>query len=346
MLVTDLTFWAIKMTLSATVSISWVNTVIAAAQKLGVERHLLLQTAGINSAELAAERWPIDHITRLWRAAERCTGDPGFGLKAGAQVGPASLNVVSFLLQSSSSVREAFTHLQKYQRLISDGGRFQLLSGQQQTWLVYHPCQGELAFSPHQIEAVLAAVIRFISWLTQAPATPRSVQFTHTQLGPMDGYQAIFSCPIIFEQAFNGVLFDNVLLDQTLPQADQQLTHLHEQHAAAQLSVISNDVMKNLPQWIIKQCTHSAKTRAQVARDLDVSSRTLTRRLSAQNTSYERLRDGAKKQLALELIKQPTRSLADIAQTLGYAELSPFYRAFKRWTGQTPARWRKQQTQK
>jgi AraC-like DNA-binding protein len=68
--------------------------------------------------------------------------------------------------------------------------------------------------------------------------------------------------------------------------------------------------------------------------------------LSAQNTSYERLRDGAKKQLALELIKQPTRSLADIAQTLGYAELSPFYRAFKRWTGQTPARWRKQQTQK
>ena len=85
------------MTLEATVSISWVNTVLAAAQQQGVPRELLLAQAGIAAEGVAAERWPIDHITRLWRAAARLTQDAGFGLKAGALVGPASFNVVGFI---------------------------------------------------------------------------------------------------------------------------------------------------------------------------------------------------------------------------------------------------------
>ena len=56
------------MTLQATVSMSWVNTVLAAAQRQGVERAQVLAVAGIAPEELQAERWPIDHITRLWRA--------------------------------------------------------------------------------------------------------------------------------------------------------------------------------------------------------------------------------------------------------------------------------------
>ena len=79
------------MTLQATVSISWVNTVLAAAQQQGVAPDLLLTQAGIAVDELDAERWPIDHITRLWRAAAQRTQDAGFGLKAGAGVGPISL---------------------------------------------------------------------------------------------------------------------------------------------------------------------------------------------------------------------------------------------------------------
>ena len=106
------------MTLQATVSMSWVNTVLAAAQRQGVERAQVLAVAGIALEELQAERWPIDHITRLWRAAAQCTQDASFGLRAGAVVGPASFNVVSFLLQSAPSLRAAIALVQQYQRLI------------------------------------------------------------------------------------------------------------------------------------------------------------------------------------------------------------------------------------
>ena len=81
------------MTLQASVSMSWVNTVLAAAERAGVARERLLAQAGIAPVELVHERWPIDHITRLWRAAVHCTQDPGFGLKVGAQVGFNSMGI-------------------------------------------------------------------------------------------------------------------------------------------------------------------------------------------------------------------------------------------------------------
>ena len=93
------------MTAEATVSVSWVQTVLAEAHRQGVPDHALLAAAGIRGNALALDRWPIDDITRLWRAAIRLTQDPGFGLKAGSFVGPASLNVVGFIVQSAATLR-------------------------------------------------------------------------------------------------------------------------------------------------------------------------------------------------------------------------------------------------
>ena len=176
----------------------WVCTVLAAAQRQGVTREALLARAGIDAQELAAERWPIDHITRLWHAAVQATQDPGFGLRAGAAVGPASFNVVGYLLQSAPTLRQAIALVQQYQRLISDGGRFQTIAGPDACWVVYHPRQGTLAFSPHQIEAVLAAVAVFARWVTGTALRPLAVQFSQPRLGPLALYREVFQCPVSF----------------------------------------------------------------------------------------------------------------------------------------------------
>ena len=184
------------MILQATVSIGWVNTVLAAAHRQGVSREALLAQAGLGMDALAAERWPIDDITRLWRAAAHCTQDAGFGLKAGAGVGPASFEVVSDLLESASSLRQALALVQQYQRLISDGGRFQTIAGADACWVVYHPHQGTLAFSPHQIEAVLAATVVFARRVTGSALQPQAVQFSQARIGPLAGYRELFRCPV------------------------------------------------------------------------------------------------------------------------------------------------------
>ncbi|MBY0466262.1 MAG: AraC family transcriptional regulator, partial [Burkholderiales bacterium] len=330
------------MTLQATVSMSWVNTVLGAAQRQGLERAPLLAAAGLALADLHLQRWPIDHITRLWRAAAALTGDPGFGLKAGALVGPASFNVVSYILQSSPTLREAFSVVQQFQRLISDGGRFQILAGESASWIVYHPRQGELAFSPHQLEAVLAAVVNFSRWVSDSTVSPLRVQFSQSAIGPLAGYRAAFNCPVEFEQAFSGLLLSNELLDKPLPQADAQLASVHRQYATARLAALSESgsFSEELQRWMVAHLQGRMPTRAQAAQAFGLSPRTFARRLQVQGLHFSALVDEARRHAACAAVADSQRSFADIAQSLGFAEASVFHRAFRRWTGRTPGQWR------
>ena len=320
----------------------WVGTVLAAAERQGVARGALLAQAGIAPEELAAERWPIDHITRLWRAAVHCTQDAGFGLKAGAGVGPASFNVVSYLLQSAPTLRAALALVQKYQRLISDGGRFQTITGPEACWVVYHPRQGALAFSPHQIEAVLAAVVVFARWVTGSALRPQRVQLSQARIGPLAGYREVFQCPVDFEQAFSGVLLANAQLDAPLPQANAQLAQAHQQQAAARLAALSRQdgLEQTLRMWIASQLQGQAPARAQAARALGLSERTLRRALSDEGHSFRDLLAEARYVKAQHLLRHTTLPVDAIAQQLGYAESAAFIHAFQRWAGMTPSAFR------
>jgi AraC-like DNA-binding protein len=338
------------LTLQATVSLDWVNTVLAAAERLGAPRAAVLAAAGLHENMLEApQRWHIDQVTRLWRAAVQCTQDPGFGLKVGAQVGPGSFTVLGDALRAAATLREAIALVQKYQRLISDGARLQTIAGLQSSWVVYHPRQGTLAFSPHQIEAVLASVVSFSRAVTGrkgARLRPLQVQFNQPALGPLAGYQAAFRCPVEFDQAFSGVLLDNALLDAPLPHADARKSRAHRQLASARLAELSTPaaLAQELRRWIAAQLAQGQlPTREQAASALGMSTRTLARRMAAAEPApldYSRLLDEARRDAALDAVAHSERPLAEIGQSLGFAEPSTFWRAFRRWTGKTPGEWR------
>jgi AraC-like DNA-binding protein len=330
------------LTPDASVSISWVNTVLAAAERCGLTRTALLAHAGLSTTQLDTPRWPIDDITRLWRAATTLTQDPGFGLKAGSLVGPASFNVVSFIFQSAPTLRAAITTAQQFQRLISDGGRFQLLAGADTSWVIYHPQQGELAFSPHQIEAVLAAVVTISRWVSERTCTPTRVQFGHAQLGPLAGYQSTFAAAVDFSQAFSGLQFDNAVLDHPLPQADAQLAAMHREYAAARLAALSQapDFLNQVRQWLAAQLPHGVPERTVAAQQFGLTERAFARRLQHEGVRYSDLIDAVRKDAAGTAVADTERAFMDIAQSLGFSEASAFNRAFKRWYGQAPGDWR------
>lgn len=321
---------------------SWVNTVLAAAERHGLTRAQLLTHAGLELGQLNNDRWPIDDITRLWRAAAELTQDAGFGLKAGSLVGPASFNVVSFIFQSSPTLREAITLVQQFQRLISDGGRFQLIAGDTHSWLIYHPQQGDLAFSPHQIEAVLAAVVSFSRWVSDHALIPERVQFGHEQLGPTEGYRSVFQTTVDFSQAFSGLHLENTVLDQPLPQADTQLAAMHREYATARLDALSQapDFLVQVRQWLGGHLAHGVPERALAAQQFGLTDRGFARRLQGQGLSYSDLVDAVRKAAACSAVAHTERPFMEIALSLGFSEASAFNRAFKRWYGYTPGEWR------
>ena len=332
------------LTSAPSVSLSWVNTVVAAAERQGVPCADLLARAGVVYERLDGPRWPVDDITRLWRAAAELTGDAAFGLHTGRQVGPGSFNVVSFILLSSATLRSAIGQLQEYQRLISDGGRFQMLAGAQHSWLIYHPQQGSLAFSPHQVESVLAAAVCFSRWVTGQPLKPVRVQFSHGQIGPLSAYVQALAAEVQFEQAFNGLLLDNTVLDAPLPQADAELAQLHRAHAAAQLAALSSPVLlrTRVEQWLTGALDGSVPGRAQAARQFGLGERAFARRLQDEDVRYVELVDGVRHALACQAVAGGAEPFVRIARRLGFSEASAFNRAFRRWTGCAPGDWQQQ----
>ena len=171
---------------------------------------------------------------------------------------------------------------------------------------------------------------------------PLQVCFSHEMLGPPAGYREAFGCPVVFGQAFSGLLLDNAVLDEPLPQANPQLAHLHEQYARAQLSALSAQATRAsdhrldevVRQWVVAHLPQPR--RADMARALGLGERTLGRRLQALGTSFDTLVDEVRRERALHLVKHTDTPMRDVAQALGFAELSPFYRAYARWTGSTP----------
>lgn len=330
------------LTADASVSVSWINTLLLAAERQGLAREQVLRHAGVRSELRPDARLPIDDITRLWRAAAELTDDPGFGLKAGCLVGPGSFNVVSFILLSSTSLRDAIAQVQKFQRLISDGGRFQLVPAQLHSWLIYHPQQGDLAFSPHQIEAVLAAVISFSRWLSGRAVNPTRVQLGHAQLGPLTGYREVFQTEVDFGQAFSGLQFDNAVLDRELPQADPELAALHRDHASARMAALCTPpaFADQVRRWLAANLAPRVPELGVAAGQFGLSERVFARRLQADGLNYRQLIDEVRKEKACQAVAGSADAFASIAAALGFSEASAFNRAFKRWTGFKPGDWR------
>jgi AraC-like DNA-binding protein len=78
-----------------------------------------------------------------------------------------------------------------------------------------------------------------------------------------------------------------------------------------------------------------------VAGILNLTPRTLQRRLSEQDESFKGLLDKVRKELALTYIAQPFIDLAELAYLLGFSDQTAFQRAFKKWTGTTPGKFRR-----
>lgn len=129
-----------------TVAVGWVKAIVAAAQRGGGDEAKMLIAAGIDSLPNdPLVRIPLDAVVRLWRAAIDSTGDSAFGLRMGQAIEPTSFDVVAYTLVSSNSLREAIIRLQRFQKLISDGGRVQLVERNGLEWMMYQSMEADPA---------------------------------------------------------------------------------------------------------------------------------------------------------------------------------------------------------
>ena len=150
-----------------------------------------------------------------------------------------------------------------------------------------------------------------------------------------------YGMPVEFDQPYTRFYFPIEYLSRPVPTSNPRTAKLSTEicerilHETRQEAAILTQVRQHMLQ------AGSYPSLDQTADALAMSPRTLRRELQKQNTSFQRLSDQLKQDIAVKYLTTTDKSNYEIAVLCGYEDLSNFTRAFKRWTGRTPGSYRR-----
>lgn len=321
------------------VSIHWVKAILAAAQSLGVEPKAILEDLHL-SLDLDANEpayLSLDQTQDIWAKAEEKSGHDFFGLMMGQRVRPAYFHAVGYLAMTSENLMQAYENFMAYMPLISEGAELSMSFSGANVWIHFSPKPDNKPFSRHQHESIIALLLAFSRWLLgDDTIEPLQVTFPHEAGPDLSVYQSVFAVTPKFKQAQTAIQFPKDILKRTLRESDAGLHALHKAHADQMLAAHGNTSWRAKVIHCIVASAHFQLSREQVADKLNVSTRTLQRRLQEEHTSFLEILDEQRKQKAEELIFYTHKSLKEVAMALGFSESSTFYRACHRWFDDTP----------
>ncbi len=321
------------------VSIHWVKGILAAAESLGIDPQQILSELNLSldlDKNLPAYL-SLDLTQDIWSKAETLSGHDYFGLLMGQRVRPSYFHAAAYVAMTSRNLLEALKNFTHYLPLISEGAVLEVSYDAGQVWLQFTPTPDNKPFSRHQHESVMALLVAFSEWLIGDDVIkPLKVYFPHDPGPDMNEYIQVFDLVPKFNMPFTGILFPADILNKTLLESDVGLNVLHKAHADQLLALHLNTSWKVKVIQVIVAAGHFNLNREQVSKKLNISTRTLQRRLQEEHTSFLEVIDEQRRQKAKELICNSQKSLKEVALDLGFSESSTFYRACHRWFDQTP----------
>ena len=288
-------------------------------------------------------RFAQDGMTRLWQRAVEITGNPAIGLNLAKVMRPGAMHVVGYALMSSSTLRDSFQRLVRYQRIIAEGADLQFGSTNRGALLTLAIHGDQLPPARQSADGSLASTLAFCRWLTGKPLAPIEVYFQGPPPADIEPYQAVFQAPLRFNAEYHGMLMRHVDMDIALPTANAELAQLHDRFAGDYLARFSDSrVTHQARQVICRLLPQGEPRRETVAQSLHLSERSLQRRLDEEGTSFQQLLDDTRRTLAEQYLARADLALLEVAYLLGFADPSNFFRAFKRWFAMTPGEYRAQ----
>ncbi len=309
-----------------------------------------LAARGLDSAAVLGEPTPApgsepSYPAERWRSllalAARQLGDPALGLHLGAAITPAHLGPLGYVLLASSTVPAALERYMRYQRLVHDVSPVRhYLAGEA---LVLEWSDDSRAIGLLANQCGLAALVQFARHITGTAATPLSVHFVEPAPADCTAYADFFGCPVHFGQPATCIRFPATLLGLPLRQSDAALAAMLERQVDAMLAALpqKDHLLNDARRLITRHLLQADPSLDSIAAELNLSGRTLRRRLGSIGWHYRALLDDTRRRIAEDYLRDPRLTLPEVALLLGYSEQSAFNRAFRRWTGISPLNWRK-----
>ena len=320
--------------------------VLAAAAEAHVDGQALLDAAGIapDLLEDPFARVPASQQFALLEAALQRVRNPAFGLyMARCWNSPGSMDAVGYRIAASDTFRGMIEGGYDSLRRFSNLQDIQLEVAEQVARIIYRPARTEWPLWPVLTDFYMANVTIQGKLLVDPAFQPLEAGFPRPAPVDVTPYEAVFGCRLRFDQLQGELLIAPHWLDAPSRLADPELIRVMEgmldKHApgpepSATVATRARGVLEEMLRG-------GVPTLGALAEQLRMRPRTLQHQLRREGLTYGKLVDDVRKSLVLTLIRSDEATLDEIAWRAGYQSTSSLFRSFRRWTGRTPAEYRR-----
>jgi len=282
-------------------------------------------------------RLSFDAYDRLRTEAADLIGDPAIGLRSADHIHPSHFGALGYSWLASSSLLTGFRRLERYGRMFNDIETWQIEEGQDEvvmTLEISAPIR-----RPDEVADSFVAGLTALCRLNYGPQlNPDRVTLMRCTPDEPSPWFSFCRCPVDFGSDANRLALSMTKATKPLSGSDPQLAALHEEVIERYLANLDRgDVLGRARVEIIDQLPSGGLTEDSVAGALNMTKRTLHRRLREHGETFRSLLAGVRKSLVTGYLEDPDLTLTEIAFLLGYSDASSFSRAFRRWFGKSPS---------
>lgn len=309
----------------------------------GLDAPAIGREAGIDLTRLPGprERIEAERIEVMLRRAAALIPNPAFGLQAARCWHPANLGVLGHAWLASSTLRTGLQRLERYWRVVGERATTTVEQTRQGLTVTYRRKPGDPLVAAIVADIAMSIMLDMCRLNAGASLRPIGVSLRRREPQGKEAYNRFYGCAVRFGAENDAFVLANADVDSPLLSSNRQLAAVLDRMLTEELARLSKgDVVTRCKAAVLERLESGEMSEAQMAKALHLSRRTLQRKLADADTSYQKLVDEMRRDLALRYIEDPVRSITDITFTLGFSQQSAFTRAFRRWTGLSPSDYR------
>ena len=316
---------------------------VRAAEARGIQTADLLAEAGLTREYLEDPdtRLPGPTVLTIWNALRERTGDPGLQLAAPAAL-PFGAYLIDHLAAASATLGDGVIRFARFFGLIADGVALEVCRGNAGHCLCLTAADGGMV-PPVYVDYVFAALVSRVRMRIRPDLRVSRLELRQPEPACAAAYRDLFRAPVRFGAKADRLCFSEQEWHAPTLDPDASLARLLENHArilAARIPHAPGDFKTGVQQAIAASPVEGGSAE-DIARVLHVSVRTLQRKLGEIGTTFREVSETVRGHLAEGYLADPAVSIVEVAFMLGFSDQSSFNRAFRRWTGESPGRWRR-----
>lgn len=309
-------------------------------ERWGVTAEELLEGSSVTLKQLEdpTTRVSLETCGALTARAETLTGEPGLAVYFGLRMRLPSHGFLGFAAMTAGTLGEAARLAARFSRIRTDAIAIEIGEDDEHATFTVEDRIEDPALRQFVVIAVMIGVAQLAFSLTGQRVEGRA-ECTFPAPPKFERFVPVLQGTVVFDRPANRLLARRAVLDLPIVGRDPVAMRLAAQQCERELAAL--DESAGSAGRVREVLEKEDVPLDRVAKSLGMSTRTLKRKLAAEGTSFSDIVDERRRERAIELCADKSRGVEDIAVALGYSDVANFVRAFRRWTGMTPAAFRR-----